>query len=66
MLYQAITLRNAGCLAHEECPSFSDLVAGTSWQAGEHSHGKRPHSSQGMIAAAGKPSHGSRTRPQKA
>lgn len=66
MLYQATSTPNASCLVNEVAMSFAGLVAGASWQAGELSQGKRPHSSQGMIAAAGKPSHGSRTRPQTA
>lgn len=62
MLYQATRTPNASCLVNEVALSF----AGVSWQPGELSQGKRPHSSQGMIAAAGKSSHGSRTRPQTA
>jgi hypothetical protein len=66
MLHQATSTLNVTCLVNEVGMSFVGLVAGTSWQAGDLSQGKRPHSYQGMIAAAGKQIHGSRTRPQTA
>ncbi|OYV06831.1 MAG: hypothetical protein CFE26_04170 [Verrucomicrobiales bacterium VVV1] len=62
MLHQATSTTNVACLANEVGMSF----VGASWQAADLSQGKRPHSYQGMIAAAAKQNHGSRTRPQTA
>jgi hypothetical protein len=62
MLHQATSTLNVACLVNEVGMSF----AGSSWQAADLSQGKRPHSYEGMIAAAGKRNHGSRTRPQTA
>lgn len=65
MRHQASISPNVACLANEVGLSFAAVVTG-SWQAADLSQGKRPHSYQGMIAAAGKPSHGSRKRPETA
>jgi hypothetical protein len=62
MLRQVTNTLNVHCLVREDSMSFTRV----SWPVGDLSQGKRPHSYQGMIAAAGKQIHGSRTRPRTA